>query len=449
MNSELGKLTPQAPELEESVLGAILIESKAIEQIISFMDKKCFYSPKNLQIYEAIQDLYSAKQPIDILTVVEKLKSKGKLEEVGGMLHIAKLSNKIASAANIEAHARIVFQKYIQRSVIEISSNLIKEAYTDTLDVFELLDLAERSLTDISVGIKQSQTEKLNKLIVQYYEDLYSPTKISGVKSGFYELDRIIGGWQKSDLIILAARPGMGKTAIAINFAEHAGINDGKRVLVFSLEMSKAQLTQRIVSSQTEVLLNKLKHKSLNSEDEQKLSTKIDEAIKSNIYINDEGYCDISFIKSTARRMHAEQPLDFIIIDYLQLINGSKTYRGNREQEISEISRNLKGLAKELNIPIIALSQLSRACEARSDKMPQLSDLRESGAIEQDADIVLFLMRPDYYGIKDINVGNETIDSNGLAIVDIAKHRNGSVGKVIIKSELWISRFKDRDSVFG
>ena len=448
MNLELGKIPPQAIELEEAVLGAIMLEAKAIEQIIPFMTQNVFYSLKNSLIFESINDLYASKRPIDMLTVIESLKSKGKLEEVGGYIYIAKLTNKIASAANIEEHARILFQKYIQRSVIDISSQLIKEAYSDTLDVFELLELAERSLTDISVGIKQSQTEKLNALIVKYYEELYSPIKISGVKSGFSELDRIIGGWQKSDLIVLAARPGMGKTAIAINFAEHAGIIDGKRVLVFSLEMSKAQLTQRIVSSQTGVMLNKLKHKSINEMDEANLATKIEGAIKSNIFINDEGYCDINFIKSTARRMHAEKPLDFIIIDYLQLINGSKTYKGNREQEISEISRNLKGLAKELDIPIIALSQLSRQCEARADKMPQLSDLRESGAIEQDADIVLFLMRPDYYNIREITVGNESIDSKDMAIIDIAKHRNGSVGKIIVRNELWISRFINRDKNF-
>jgi len=443
MNLEIGKLPPQSIELEEAVIGALLIDGKAIFDVIDLLKPEHFYKDSLKAIYSAILAIYTRNEGIDVLTVSNELKTAKELEKIGGHLALAQLTNKVASSAHINNHAHIIVQNYLKRQIIQVSTELIKDAYEDSGDAFELINTAEVFIGELSNSLRKSVNRKIGTLITEYYKELYSSEKVKGVKSGFVELDQITGGWQKSDLIILAARPGMGKTAIALNFAETAGILNDKRVLFFSLEMSAIQLTQRLVSSQTEVYLNSLKHKRLTDMDYHSLQTKIDAAIKSSIYINDTGYCDISFIKSTSRRLHQENNLDLIVVDYLQLIKGGTTYKGNREQEISEISRNLKALAKELDLPIIVLSQLSREVEKRGDKRPQLSDLRESGAIEQDADIVLFLMRPEYYSIAQINLGGEDLPTKGLAIVDVAKHRNGSTGQVIVKSKLEISKFED------
>jgi replicative DNA helicase len=445
-----GKVPPQAKELEEAVLGAIMLEKSAFDTVVEILKPECFYLEGHQRIYKAMQSLAQKSQPIDILTVVEELKVREELEVVGGPYYVTKLTNSVVSSANIETHARIILQKFIQRELIRISGEIIGDAYEDSTDVFDLLDDAESKLFEITNNHLRKNFDSIDSVLVktiQRIEDMrHKQEEITGVPSGFASLDRITYGWQQTDLIILAARPAVGKTAFALNLARNAALNSSKPtpVAFFSLEMSSAQLVQRILSAESEIFMEKIARGRLEDHEMKQLYKKgIDRLAKAPIFIDDTPALNIFELRAKCRRLKNKHNIGFIIIDYLQLMSGAGDNRhGNREQEISQISRALKGLAKELQVPIIALSQLSRAVESRKEgeKIPQLSDLRESGAIEQDADMVMFLYRPEYYGIT----ANEMGESNkGETHVKIAKHRNGSLDTVKLRALLHIQKFTE------
>ncbi|HMI61563.1 MAG TPA: replicative DNA helicase [Puia sp.] len=445
-----GKIPPQAKELEEAVLGAIMLEKSAFDTVVEILKPECFYLEGHQRIYRTMQSLAQKSQPIDILTVVEELKMRQELEMVGGPYAVTKLTNSVVSSANIETHARIILQKFIQRELIRISGEIIGDAYEDSTDVFDLLDDAESKLFEITNNHLRKNFDSIDSILVktiQRIEDLrHKQDEITGVPSGFPSLDKITYGWQPTDLIILAARPAVGKTAFALNLARNAALHPTKPtgVAFFSLEMGSAQLVQRILSAEAEIFMEKIARGRLEEHEMKQLYKKgIDRLAKAPIFIDDTPALNIFELRAKCRRLKNKHNIGFIIIDYLQLMSGSNDNKGgNREQEISQISRALKGLAKELQVPIIALSQLSRAVESRKEgeKIPQLSDLRESGAIEQDADMVMFLYRPEYYGIT----ANEMGESNkGETHVKIAKHRNGSLDTVKLRALLHIQKFTE------
>ncbi len=449
-----GKVPPQAKDLEEAVLGAIMLEKSGFDTVIEILKPECFYVESHQRIFMACQSLAAKSSPIDILTVVEELRLKEELEIVGGPYFVTKLTNTVVSSANIEAHARIILQKFIQRELIRISGEIIGDAYEDSTDVFDLLDDAESKLFEITNNHLKKNFDDMNTVLVKTInriEDLRNKNEdISGVPSGFATLDKVTNGWQPTDLIILAARPAVGKTAFALNLARNAALHPTKPVGVglFSLEMSSSQLVQRILSAESEIHLEKISRGKLEDYEVQQLYTRgINKLTKAPIFIDDSAALNIFELRAKCRRLVNKHGIGLIIIDYLQLMSGSSDKGQNREQEISSISRNLKGLAKELSVPIIALSQLSRAVETRKEsKMPQLSDLRESGAIEQDADMVMFLYRPEYYDITS----NEMGESNkGETHVRIAKHRNGSLETIKLKALLHIQKFIDDGTADG
>ncbi len=445
-----GKVPPQARELEEAVLGAIMLEKTAFDTVIEILKPECFYVESHQRIYTAMQSLAQKSQPIDMLTVVEELRFREELEVTGGPYFITRLTNSVVSAANIDTHARIILQKFIQRELIRISGEIISDSYEDSTDVFDLLDDAESKLFEITNNHLRKNFDSMDTVLVktiQRIEDLrHKNDDISGVPSGFSSLDRITYGWQPTDLIILAARPSVGKTAFALNLARNAALHPTKPTPIgfFSLEMSASQLVQRILSAESEIWLEKISRGKLEEHEMKQLYAKgIQRLSQAPIYIDDSAALNIFELRAKCRRLKNKHNVGLIIIDYLQLMSGTGDNRnGNREQEISKISRDLKGLAKELQVPIIALSQLSREVEKRKEgnKMPQLSDLRESGAIEQDADMVMFLYRPEYYDIT----ANEFGDSNkGETHVRIAKHRNGSLETIKLRALLHIQKFID------
>ena len=458
-NMVFGKVPPQAKELEEAVLGAIMLEKSAFDTVIEILKPECFYGEANQRIFKAMKSLAEKSLPIDLLTVVEELKLKEDLELVGGPYYVSKLTNAVVSSANIEAHSRIVLQKFIQRELIRISGEIIGDAYEDSTDVFDLLDDAESKLFEITNNHLRSAFEDINTVLVktiQRIEDMRNRDEdITGVPSGFASLDKITYGWQQTDLIVLAARPSVGKTAFALNLARSAALHPTKPtpVVFFSLEMSSGQLVQRILSAESEIWLEKITRGKLEEHEMKQLYKRgIERLSNAPIYIDDTAALNIFELRAKCRRLKNKHDIGLIIIDYLQLMSGGGDNKnGNREQEISKISRDLKGLAKELKVPIIALSQLSREVEKRKEgaKIPQLSDLRESGAIEQDADMVMFLYRPEYYDIT----ANEMGESNkGETYVKIAKHRNGSLDTIKLKALLHIQKFiedEDGGSGFG
>jgi replicative DNA helicase len=447
-----GKVPPQAKDLEEAVLGAIMLEKSAFDTVVEILKPECFYVEAHQRVYRSMQSLQQKNQPIDILTVVEELKSREELDLVGGPYYVTRLTNAVVSSANIEAHSRIILQKFIQRELIRISGEIIGDAYEDSTDVFDLLDDAETKLFEITNNHLRKNFDSIDTVLVktiQRIEDLrHKNEDISGVPSGFPSLDRITYGWQPTDLIILAARPSVGKTAFALNLARCAALHATKPtpIAFFSLEMSAGQLVQRILSAESEIWLEKIARGKLEEHEMKQLYAKgIQKLSQAPIFIDDTAALNIFELRAKCRRLKNKHDVGLIIIDYLQLMSGTGENRnGNREQEISRISRDLKGLAKELQVPIIALSQLSRAVESRKEgnKMPQLSDLRESGAIEQDADMVMFLYRPEYYDIT----ANEMGESNkGETHVRIAKHRNGSLETIKLKALLHIQKFTEMD----
>src|SRR5215218_4795393 len=445
-----GKVPPQAKDLEEAVLGAIMLEKKAFDAVVEILKPECFYVDAHQRIYRAMQGLANKSQPIDMLTVVEQLRSEEELDLVGGPYYVTKLTNAVTSSAHIEAHSRIILQKFIQRELIRISGEIISDAYEDSTDVFDLLDQAESKIYEVTSNHLKNNYESIDSVLVktiQRIEDLrHRNEDITGVPSGFPSLDRVTYGWQNTDLIILAARPAVGKTALALNLARNAALHPSKPtpVAIFSLEMSAGQLVQRILSAESEIWLEKISRGKMEEHEMKQLYQKgIQRLAQAPIFVDDTAALNIFELRAKCRRLKNLNNIGLIIIDYLQLMSGTGENRnGNREQEISTISRGLKALAKELKVPIIALSQLSREVEKRKDgnKMPQLSDLRESGAIEQDADMVMFLYRPEYYDITQ----NEMGESNrGETHIRIAKHRNGTLETVKLRAMLHIQKFVD------
>jgi replicative DNA helicase len=442
-----GKVPPQARDLEEAVLGAIMLEKGAFDAVVEILKPECFYVDAHQRIYKAMQSLANKSQPIDILTVVEELRFKEELEIVGGPYYVTKLTNAVVSSANIEAHSRIILQKFIQRELIRISGEIISDAYEDSTDVFDLLDQAESKMYEVTSNHLKNNYESIDSVLVktiQRIEDLrHKNEDITGVPSGFPSLDRVTYGWQSTDLIILAARPAVGKTAFALNLARSAALHPTKPtpVALFSLEMSAGQLVQRILSAESEIHLEKISRGKMEEHEMKQLYAKgIQRLAQAPIFIDDTAALNIFELRAKCRRLKNMGNIGLIIIDYLQLMSGTGDRNSNREQEISTISRSLKGLAKELQVPIIALSQLSREVEKRKDgnKMPQLSDLRESGAIEQDADMVMFLYRPEYYDITQDEMGD---NNRGETHVRIAKHRNGSLETIKLRALLHIQKF--------
>lgn len=424
----LGKVPPQAREVEEAVLGALMLEKNAVVEIGDILQPECFYEPRHQEIYRAIIELFSAAEPIDILTVKSKLQKMGKLESAGGALYLAELTSKVNSAANITYHARIILEAYIKRAIIEAVSKILTKAYEDSTDVFNLLDEAEHAFFSISEKNIRKNYILMKDLVRKTVEEIerraLRKNGLTGVPSGFRELDRLTGGFQKSNLIIVAARPGMGKSAFMLSVARNAAMEFGIPVAIFSLEMSATELVKRLISAETEIASDKIQKGQLSEEELKQLHMRINKLMETPIIIDDTPALSVLELRAKARRLKAQNNIQMIIVDYLQMMSGGEVGKGNREQEIAYISRSLKNLAKELDVPVIALAQLSRAVETRGgDKKPQLSDLRESGSIEQDADLVMFLYRPEYYGITQDENGMTTKE---LGEVIIAKHRNGS-----------------------
>jgi replicative DNA helicase len=445
-----GRIPPQATDLEEVVLGALMLEKEAVNEVIDILTPEAFYLDKHQKIFAAIKDLFGKSEPIDIMTVSNELKLRGELEMVGGAYYISKLTNRVVSAANIEYHARIIMQKHIQRQLILISSDMIHEAFEDTTDVFDLLDKAENNLFQISENNLRRSYDSMQDLVSKAIKEIQnaknSDDKLRGVPSGYTELDRITQGWQKSDLIILAARPSMGKTAFALNLARNAAVNFNRPVAFFSLEMSSVQLVTRLISTETSLTADKLRSGDLAEYEWQQLNTKVTPLTDAPIFIDDTPQLSIFELRAKCRRLKQQHDIQMVFIDYLQLMTAKGGDKGlNREQEISTISRSLKSLAKELEIPVLALSQLSRSVEQRpGSKKPILSDLRESGAIEQDADMVMFIYRPEYYK----NEADADDKPKGYSIIDIAKHRNGKLGEVELKFVGQYARFEEFEQGF-
>lgn len=447
--SDMGKMPPQAVDLEEAVLGAIMLEKDALTNVIDILKPEAFYKDSHSRIFAAIFRLFSRSEPVDILTVTQELKKTGELDAVGGAYYITQLTNRVASAANAEFHARIIVQKFIQRELIRISTETINDAYEESTDVFDLLDKAEGNLFSIVQGNIRRNYDTMSSLINQAIKQIEKAREkedgLSGIPSGLTALDRITSGWQNSDLVIIAARPAMGKTAFVLSVARNAAVEFNHPVAIFSLEMSSLQLVTRLISSESELSGEKIKKGQLEEHEFQQLNVKTNKLAQAPIFIDDTPGLSIFELRAKARRLKEQHDIQLLVIDYLQLMTAGNEGRGNREQEISSISRSLKGLAKELNIPVLALSQLSRAVETRGgDKRPQLSDLRESGAIEQDADMVIFLHRPEYYNITEFADGTSAIDA---AEIIIAKHRNGPVDTARVKYVGKHTKFLDLDSL--
>lgn len=444
-----GKVPPHATDLEEWVLGACMMQGDAIDLVMEILKPQCFYREVHQVIFSAMLKLQSKGIKVDILSVVHELKRLEQLEQVGGPTYITRLTNTVVSTANLENHARIILQKFIQRELIRISGEIIGKAYEDSTDTFDLLDEAETSIFSIvnhylRKDFTTAQAE-ITKMVVRIDKQRVSNEELSGVPSGFTTLDRITYGWQQTDLIILAARPAVGKTAFALNLARNAALHPTKPtpVAFFSLEMSAAQLISRLTASESNIELNKINRGKLSDYEYNTMFGGIKRLEEIPLYIDDTAALNIFEFRAKARRLVNKHQVGLIIIDYLQLMNGTGEKGQNREQQISTISRNMKSLAKELNVPIIALSQLSRAVETRKEsKMPQLSDLRESGAIEQDADMVMFIYRPEYYEISSNEQGEST---HGETHVRIAKHRNGSLETIKLRAKLEIQKFEEWD----
>jgi len=446
---ELGKVPPQAVELEEAVLGAIMLEKGALISVLDILKPESFYNDAHQKIYQAILDLSTKESPIDILTVTESLRKSNDLNQIGGPVYISKLTNRIASAAHIDFHARIIAQKHIQRELIRISSEITNRAFDEGIDVDDLLDFSESELFKIAEGNIKKETLKVNVLVQaaidQIQEAGKSESSLIGVPSGFTSLDRITSGWQKSDLIIVAARPSMGKTAFALTMARNMAIDHGKTIGFFSLEMSSLQLVTRLIVSETELSSHRIRNGKLDDHEWKQLETKIKSLVEASIYIDDTPAISVFEFRAKARRLKMQHKIDLIFVDYLQLMTASGEFKGSREQEVSSISRSLKAVAKELDIPIIALSQLNRSVETRSgNKRPQLSDLRESGAIEQDADLVIFIHRPEKYGLIQDEDGNST---RGIAEIMVAKHRNGPVDDITLRFREEMAKFVEPESL--
>ncbi len=449
INLEKGKIPPQALDLEEVVLGAMMIDKKGVDEVIDILSPDAFYKEAHQYIFEAIYKLFESSEPIDLLTVSAQLRKDKRLDMVGGDFYLISLTQKVSSSAHIEFHARIILQKFIQRSLIRISNEIIEDSYDESQDVFDLLDKAEARLYEVTQGNIKKSSESAQELVIQAkkkIEEISNKEGLSGIPSGFDKVDRVTSGWQDSDLIIIAARPGMGKTALTLSMARNISVNKDIPVAFFSLEMSSVQLITRLISSETGLSSEKLRTGRLEKHEWEQLNVKVKALEKAPLFIDDTPSLSIFDLRAKARRLKSKHDIKLIVVDYLQLMTtGASQKGGNREQEISMISRNLKALAKELSVPVIALSQLSRAVETRGgSKRPILSDLRESGAIEQDADIVSFIYRPEYYKIDEWD-DEERTPTEGQAELIIAKHRNGGLDSIRLKFIGHLGKFDNLD----
>ena len=443
-----GKLQPQAIELEQAVLGALLIDNESLSDAFDSLQAEYFYVPKHQKIFEAIVNLFNNTKPVDILTVSEELKRLENFDNIGGLAYISELTNNVASSSNTEFHARIIAEKFIKRSLINISRRISTDAFDDAVDIFDLLNNAEAELFTVTEGTLRKSYDKMSTLIKGALENIETLRNkedgLSGIPSGFTNLDRVTSGWQQSDLVICAARPGMGKTAFALTMARNIAVEHNTPIGFFSLEMSSEQLVNRLIASEAELGASKLRKGDLADHEMVQLHEKLKHLSEAPIFIDDTPALTIFELRAKARRLVKNHAVKIIMIDYLQLMQAGGN-SGNREQEISTISRSLKGIAKELKIPVIALSQVNRGVESRTgvgSKRPMLSDLRESGAIEQDADIVTFIYRPEYYKIYEWDNGD---DSRGQGELIIAKHRNGSLKNVRLKFIGEFAKFSDLD----
>ncbi|HOP58350.1 MAG TPA: replicative DNA helicase [Bacteroidales bacterium] len=443
---DIGRVPPQAIDMEEAVLGAIMLEKEAAIAIIDILKPESFYKDAHRKIFKAVLDLSAREYPVDLYTVTDELRSHNELESVGGPLYLTQLTSKVVSAANVEYHARIVAQKYIQRELIRVSTEIQARSFDDSYDVTDLLDYSENELFQIAEGNIKREVSPINMVIKEAIREIEEAGKredaLVGIPSGFTKLDRLTSGWQKSELIIIAARPSMGKTALALSMARNMAVDHGKKVVLFSCEMSSIQLVNRLIIAETDISGEKIRNGRLSEEEWKQLDTRIKKLVQADIYIDDTPAISIFELRAKCRRLMAQHKLDIVIIDYLQLMSGPDN-AGSREQEVSNISRSLKSIAKELNVPIIALSQLNRSVEMRGGtKRPLLSDLRESGAIEQDADMVVFIHRQEKFGIITFEDGSST---KGIAEIILAKNRNGPVDDVRLKFREERAQFVDLD----
>ena len=454
--NDMGKLPPQAPELEASVIGAMMIEKDAFASVADLLRPETFYSDQHRHIYEAIRALSVNEAPIDVLSVAEQLKKMGTLELAGGVVYLSELTQRVASAAHLRYHAQIIAQKSTARDLITVACQIEEKGYDDTQDVHELLQEAEAKIFEISQRSQKRDVTHISPVIGEAFERMRNASKnegnISGIPSGFTELDKITSGWQKSDLVIIAARPAMGKTAFVLSMAKNIAVDYKIPVAIFSLEMSNVQLVNRLIMNVCEIEGGKIRNGRLTQAEWEKLEHGITPLGEAPIYVDDTPGLSVFELRSKARKLVREKGIQIIIIDYLQLMNANGAFFGSREQEVSIISRTLKGLAKELDIPVIALSQLSRNVEKRDSsnsnvdgKKPLLSDLRESGAIEQDADMVCFIHRPEYYKLYDDGNGK---DLRGLGQIIVAKHRNGATDEIWLRFIGKYTRFQNESDAY-
>ena len=456
-DSNYGHMQPQAVDIEKVVLGALMIDKDAFSMVSETLRPETFYEPRHQKIYNAIQTLSVNENPVDIMTVVDELKREGTIDEVGGAPYIVELSSHVASSAHIEYHARILSQKFLARQLISYASVVETKAFDETVDVDELMQEAEGSLFELSQRNMKKDYTQVAPVISKAIEILQKASAnsggLTGVPTGYVKLDEKTSGWQSSDLVIIAGRPAMGKTSFALSLAKNIAVDNGIPIAFFSLEMNNVQLVNRLISNVCEIPGNKMLNGQLSDDEWDRLDKKVGLLESAPLYIDDTPGLSIFELRTKARRLVREKGVKIIMIDYLQLMNANGMRFGSRQEEVSKISQSLKGLAKELDIPILALSQLNRTVENREGlegKRPQLSDLRESGAIEQDADMVLFVHRPEYYHILTDEKGN---DLRGMAQIIIAKHRKGATGDVLLtfrgKYTAFLDPEKDTGSMGG
>lgn len=442
----MGKLPPQAVDLEEAILGAIMLERESLYEINDFISAEVFYQTRHQKIYSSICRLVQKSEPVDILTVTKELRSTGELEMIGGAYYITELTNRVVSAANIQFHARIVYEKFIQREMIRISTAAMTSAYEDTTDIFELMEVNQMAMMKLSNFKTSQQSVHVGQMLDNALIELEKPVVggLTGVGTGFTCVDDFTAGWQKGELTILAARPAMGKTALAVQMSINASVLYNTPTAFFSLEMTQGQLSKRMISSETEIFLEKINKRTLTDFDKQSLAGKLHKLRNAPFHVDDTPGLTTTAFRTKCIRLKKLYDIQLVIVDYLQLMRGVSAEgknKGNREQEIGEITRCLKGVAKELDVPVIALSQLSRSVESRPGalKRPMLQDLRESGNIEQDADNVLFLFRPEYYGLTEI----DGYSTESMAELIWAKHRMGETGTLYLKFRGALTRFEN------
>jgi replicative DNA helicase len=449
LNAERGKVPPQAPEAEEVVLGTLMLEREAYATVADILVTDSFYKEAHQTIFQAIKHLFEQYKPIDLLMVTQELRDRGKLDEVGGELYITHLTNRVSSDEHIETHARIIADKYLQRELIRVASAIQIKSYDSEIDVDDLIDFSEMALFQVAEGNIKRDTLPIDPILKQAVELIQEASKredgLSGIPSGFTDLDRITSGWQKTDMVVLAARPSMGKTAFVLSMARNMAVEHKAPIAFFSLEMSALQLVNRLIIAETKLGSEKIKNGRLKEDEWVQLHQKLSSLEGAPLYIDDTPALSVFEFRAKCRRLKMKYNIGCVIVDYLQLMTTGADIRASREQEVSNISRSLKAIAKELDITIITLSQLNRSVESREGRRPQLSDLRESGAIEQDADIVCFIHRPEYYGITQDQNGEDL--PNGYTEIIIAKHRNGATGELHLHFNKQFAEFTELDYI--